>query len=453
MSREAYEQALQLAEDFYALCLEQQGALKDLLEGQQAYIKELYEEGGTDAIYMGIKEQLDACDAMFREAQEKMASVLSAQFEALKNQSTFVKNEVFKFVKLTGLGDHINNVVELVTDMVEQAGLVVAEYQAVIAQMNADVKAKLQAQLQDVLNVYNKAVEQYQTFVRQVEKVTGAAISGDVDALLELLDLAGEDFGIDVDAIIDKCVDDLIAVMESKEVQDAIDRITKLIERIETTALDIYAYGTALASGDEAPFTGALVENSLLQFENDELKANIEELQSDIKDLQTENKKLESDIKDLQKVNETLIINNNTLKEEVKTLKEETKKDDTAYQKLVSNVKNSRKVVKNKVALKQKATKNVKTRKIVVKWSKWTTKKGKITKYQVYYKTKGKKAVKKFVKKSKTKYTTKKLKKGSTYTVKVRAVYKLPYKNSEGKTKYLTYYSKWSKAKKVTIKK
>ena len=93
---------------------------------------------------------------------------------------------------------------------------------------------------------------------------------------------------------------------------------------------------------------------------------------------------------------------------------------------------------------KLKSAKNVKGKKLVVKWAKNTAGNG----YQIQYSTS-----KKFAKGNKTKtisknkttsYTIKKLKKKKTYYVRIRT-----YKKVSGKT----YYSGWSSVKKVKIKK
>lgn len=93
---------------------------------------------------------------------------------------------------------------------------------------------------------------------------------------------------------------------------------------------------------------------------------------------------------------------------------------------------------------KLKSAKNAKGKKLVVKWKKNTAGNG----YQIQYSTS-----KKFAKGNKTKtisknkttsYTIKKLKKKTTYYVRIRT-----YKKVSGKT----YYSGWSSVKKVKIKK
>ena len=100
------------------------------------------------------------------------------------------------------------------------------------------------------------------------------------------------------------------------------------------------------------------------------------------------------------------------------------------------------KTVKVKAPSKVKLTsaKNGKGKKLIVKWKKVTGAKG----YQLQYAMNKKFKKKKSVQTKKTKYTIKKLKKKKTYYIRVRA-YKM-----NGKKKV---YGKWSKVKKVKIKK
>ena len=102
----------------------------------------------------------------------------------------------------------------------------------------------------------------------------------------------------------------------------------------------------------------------------------------------------------------------------------------------------SSKTVKVKAPSKVKLTsaKNGKGKKLTVKWKKITGAKG----YQLQYAMNKKFKKKKSVQTKKTKYTIKKLKKNKTYYIRVRA-YKM-----NGRKKV---YGKWSKVKKVKIKK
>ena len=85
-------------------------------------------------------------------------------------------------------------------------------------------------------------------------------------------------------------------------------------------------------------------------------------------------------------------------------------------------------------------------KKATIKWKKQTKN---VSGYQVYLSTSKKfkkNVIKKTVSKKKTSLTVKKLKAKKTYYVKIRTYYKNP-------TTKKTTYSKWSKVKKVTIKK
>lgn len=100
-------------------------------------------------------------------------------------------------------------------------------------------------------------------------------------------------------------------------------------------------------------------------------------------------------------------------------------------------------ITKIKVAkTKIKKIKNVKKKKVKLSWKKISSVNG----YEIRYATskKMKKAKVKIVKKNSAKYTIKKLKKKKKYYVQVRA-----YKVYKG----ITYYGKWSKKKKIKIKK
>lgn len=134
-----------------------------------------------------------------------------------------------------------------------------------------------------------------------------------------------------------------------------------------------------------------------------------------------------------------------TLKDQLKEVKASDKKKGEFLKKFV----NGYKVTKAKP--KMVKVKNLKKKKIKVTFK--GLKKLEATKYQIQAKAKKakvKKAVlkKKTVSAKKLNKTLKKLKKGKKYTVKVRAYYQFKY---NGKT--YKFWSKWSKAKKVKIKK
>lgn len=128
------------------------------------------------------------------------------------------------------------------------------------------------------------------------------------------------------------------------------------------------------------------------------------------------------------------------------TAKETTTKKDTTEKTTTTKsnvVKTSKEYVTIKVAtVKKPKAKNIKKKKVKVTWKKISG----VTGYNIRYATnkKFKKATVKTVKKNTSKYTIKKLKLKKTYYIQVRA-----YKVYKGKT----YRGKWSKYKKIKIKK
>ena len=106
---------------------------------------------------------------------------------------------------------------------------------------------------------------------------------------------------------------------------------------------------------------------------------------------------------------------------------------------------NAMKLKKAKPAIKKPKAKK---KKVTVKWKKFT--KAEATGYQISWKDGKKTKMKKVKGAAKVKAVTKKIKKikkGKKTTVKVRAYYTMKY---AGKSH--TFYSKWSKAKKVKVK-
>lgn len=137
-----------------------------------------------------------------------------------------------------------------------------------------------------------------------------------------------------------------------------------------------------------------------------------------------------------------------TENEQLKKQVEELVKKDNAEAEIIKKFINGYNVTKKKPTLKK--VKNVKGKKVKVTFK--GLKKVDATQYRINYKTGKKSKTKKWNKETsgtKTlKYTLKKLKKGKTYKIKVRGAYSFKY---EGKT--YTFLSKWSKTKKVKVKK
>jgi hypothetical protein len=425
MTKDSIQKAYALAQKFEELVAAQEVYAKEMLDKADAAIRKQFEE---------LQKQTEA-------VAEQIGKMVSYQLEALKAQSAAARDKMVELVTKVNfrIARNAAEAIEQMKELAANAAMVMAQYQLVLQDMSKAAKEKMQSDLQKLMDVYNQAVEQYKVAVKQFSKIIEAAKAGDVEQLLALFDLVAQDFGIDYEKLIEDCVDQIMALVESEEFQNLLEELIALGKRVEATATDIYKYGSALAAGEVQPLTD--LENKVI------------ELTETVGSRDEEIAKLYEAISNLEKSVESLTNANDALTKENADLKANAQIESTEYKTLVANTKNARKVTRNKVTLKKKSTKSTKAKKITIKWKKWDSANGEITKYQVYYKKDGaKKGVKKFVKKSKTKYVAKKLKSGKVYKVKVRAVYKLPYKNAAGETKTLTFYSRWSKSKKVKVK-
>jgi hypothetical protein len=400
--------------------IEQNAVVEEYLKDLQKYVaKELVTQNEI------LREKLVELKEKTDQLEECLAEMLQKQLEELRVKSIEVMNCTKALAKATSIkiAKNVAEAMDKMAELQEMATIVLAEYQKCFAEMSKAVQEQLREQLVEAMAAFEQAAQQFQEAVECINKAIAAAKAGNVQKMMELLDMIKN---FDYKGVVEDYIKDLL---NNADVQKIIEELLKLESKMEDTAGDIIAYGNALVEQGlgSTPYTDGLVS-----------QAEVKELESMNSQLKTMINTLNQDVAALTKANEDL--------------QKIVQKGDDEYRKLVANVKNAKRVSKNKTTLK-KATKSTKSKQITIKWAKWDeTNNGKITQYQVYYKAQGSKAVKKYVSKNKTKYVAKKLKKGKTYTVKVRAIYKLPYKNAAGETKHLIYLSKWSKSKKVTVK-
>jgi hypothetical protein len=351
--------------------------------------------------------------------------MLQKQLTVLKAKSEEVRNCTRALAKATSftIAKNVSETMKKMAELQGMATVVFAQYQECIAQMSKAAQEQLYEQLKEAWGAFKQAENQFEETAQKIKEAIAAAKAGNIQKMMELFDMIKN---FDYKGLAEEYIKDL---MSNADIEKILEEFLKIESKIEETAGDIIGYGNALIEGGigSTPYGDGLVAQTDVQ--------DLESMNSQLKTMIT---KLNQDAAELAKANEDL--------------QKVVQKGDADYKELVSHLKNTQKVMKKKVALKKKATKSTKTKQITIKWKKWDAANGEITKYQVYYKADGAKAKKKTVGKNKTKYVAKKLRKGKTYTVKVRAVYKLPYKNEAGQTKYLTFYSKWSKSKKVTVK-
>jgi hypothetical protein len=230
--------------------------------------------------------------------------------------------------------------------------------------------------------------------------------SGKYDWLLKPLGITGEEL---VDLLID-AVAYAFGVMNGEGYLDLQDELTAALAQLDA-ALELLEE----AEADLDPKNPNGKVHAMLQ--------EISNLTNQLQQITTENEQLRKQVEEL------------------------VKKDD-AQTDIIKKFINGYNVTKKKPTLKK--VKNVKGKKVKVTFK--GLPKVDANQYRIKYKTGKKSKVKKWNKKTskakKLNYTLKKLKKGKTYKIKVRGAYKFKY---EGKT--YTFLSKWSKTKKVKVKK
>ena len=332
-------------------------------------------------------------------------------------------------------------------------------------------QADFEAALEEFINVTAKelleeAAKELEKQAKEWAKDAGFT-DEDIEQFMEMAKalqaLLEEYKGLTPDEALDKAIADV-----KKAIEDNADLLTELAmeqlaalqekwdngdfdEYLEQAGLDraqveyivkeIMAYVQGVSEGNTYQELQKQLEEAGKELE--EKAAEIAELQDTIAALEQAKKEAEEKLAETEKALQEEKEKTAASEEQIKKLEEQAAKDAAD----LSKYENALKVMKAKP--KMKSVKNKKGKKALVKFK--GLKKLKATKYQVSYKagkTKKKVLKKKTSSAKNLKLTLKKLKKGKKYTVKVRAAYTFKYKGQ----KY-TVYSKWSKAKKVKIKK
>ncbi len=311
------------------------------------------------------------------------------------------------------LGDKVVEYYEIVTEYEYKAAVeeLVAKLRQYVAEKEIKEKSieairKLREQYQKLVAEYIQLREMFEDFNVKFD-VKGKILDG-LRKADELLDSLSAKLS---DALKEKA-QEILGKINGK-FNDYLKKVGVDIEKLMALVIDVMAYASGYREGQ------TYMDVTM------ELWSKTMELDSALEDKAL----LEQDMLALEK-------------ELGKAQREAQKKSDST-----ADFENGYKVMTKKPAMKKaKAGK----KKAKLQWK--GIKDAKVSYYQVSYKT-GKKTKKKTVKKATTsdkavKYTLKKLKKGKKYTVKVRAVYTFKL---NGKTYKFT--SKWSKGKKVKIKK
>jgi hypothetical protein len=361
------------------------------------------------------KAQLEILNKQLMEAVQNMDLSYQAVMGYLAKDFTeelnaFVANAKAQ-IAAQDLGDNtkellywfLDEAVELYALGVEQQAFVVEfQHQLVAFQKIAKQYHDKAVEIYD--EQYEKAVEFYNEHIDEIN----AAYAVAKDVFEEISKTTTDD----IDAMVQAAMAELMEKYEAGELDFIFEELGTTREEVEKIIEDIMNIVIGYSLG--YTYTDLLNENEALMAQCDELQDKAIQLQ-----------------------------------EQLAMLTDDLAKVKANYKAFVKKANNAMKVVAKKVTLKSKATKAGK-KKITVKWKK--LKGATLTKYQVYYKQKGKKAKKVYAKKSATKKVIKKLKKGKTYTVKVRGVYKYTYTNADGKKITKTKYTRWSKSKKVKVK-
>jgi ABC-type transporter Mla subunit MlaD len=397
-----------------------EAALEKKVAAAQAALQDVYEamveesaklSAGAKAALIDLMQKASDLEAIKAKA-EAMKAEAAAEAAALEAKYEELKAQMKEHAKEMSLK--------------EKAALEKKIIEAKVAAEKAEDKAK------DIAKEINK----------EVAKVQAAFIKAADNFKDQLEDMVAEEIGV--------ILSNVTAAIP--EVLDKIDKVIAVKDDILDLVEDLVAYAYGYAEGD------SYISISTKLFEAEATIADLEEQLAEAQEV-AENAIADKEAAEKARDNAEKAKKNaeaaaSEAKKEAAAAKKEAAAADGSYDKLVKNVKKAKKIVSKQVALKKKATKNIKKRKIVVKWKK--LKGVKPTRYQVSYKIAGKKnkAKKVLVKAKNTKKVLKKLKKGKTYIVKVRAMYKMPYKNSKtGKTSYIKFYSKWSKSKKIKVTK
>lgn len=423
----AYQQAIEQYEAVRAEVCEQIKQVSAQIEWVHAWCQQ--------ELIKVSKEIAEACayvqQISWDEVFDTLDQMISDAIEMVKNDTAALKERQKEEVLRV-----LAECQRIVTEMRAEIKEVIAETEAcckIIDEYLDEVMACLQEQTEEALAraeaLMEEMVAELQPYVQeinaQLEKLAGM-VAADLQAALDKI-------GEDINAIILAKVAAVEAAVEKAvEVYEAVsDKVKEqlgiAIEDAKALAQDVVAYAMGYAGGEGYLKLQEDLADALATVEGLEAQAKVSD--ATISALET---RLTQTTAELEQQEQTA----KALFEQLQTITN----DDSVYAKKLNNAKDLTKV---KVSLNKKGTKS-KSGKITAKWKKV---KPTVSKYVVYYKS-GKKATKKKVANTKTAYKIpKKFKKGKKVTVKVKAIYTIEYKGIK-----LTYSSKWSKAKKVTVK-
>jgi DNA repair exonuclease SbcCD ATPase subunit len=434
---------------------EAMACLMDKYADLQICLAELQAEAQKYAAQIGaeaqaiLQEKMAEAQALLEvkiaEAQAALTNLYKAMVEESSKISAEAKAALINLMEKASDLETIKAQAEAIkAAALAEAAALEATYEELKAQMKEfakDLSLKEKAALEKKIIEAKAAAEKAKDKAKDVAKEVNKEVAKAQAAFVKAADAFKDQLEDMVADEIGKIINNVTAAIP--EVLDRIDKIITAKDDILDLVEDLIAYAYGYAEGD----TYIALSTKLFEAE-----ATIEDLEGQLMEAQEvaeqaifEKEAAEKAKEDAEKAKAAA----EKAKAEAEKAKDAT---DKSYDKLVKNIKKAKKVVTKRTVLNKKKTKNLKGRKIVVRWKKL---KGVTpSKYQVYYKAKGKKAKRVLVSAKSTKKVLKKLKKGQTYTIKVRAKYSLPYKNSKtGKVSYVTFYSKWSKTKKVTVKK
>lgn len=411
-----------------------------------------------------VPEKLDEFEEKINAAYVDFVALVNAEF--LHEAYHFLKDKAFAIARECGADEALLAKLENQFDVVEDhlrkyAGMTPEEaYEALLEDVCAQLQVFYEECLADKVEELKKILEENGITKENLEKVA-ELIKEIYKVIEEYKDMFDEykDMFADLtpDEIMEKLIEEAQALIEEYQdeiIEAAMELADQMLEKLENGDFDEYLAPLGLTGQeledlvlDIVAFTvfeaqgGSFVEQQLQLLE---LEMELEEALAEKADLEDLVEELQGVIREYELKTEEDFLQIEQLKKDLaQALAGESEKDE-----IIKKFINGYKVTTKKPTLK--SVKNKKKKKAVVKFK--GLKGAEVVKYQISYKT-GKKTKKKTYKKATTsakklKYTLKKLKKGKKYTVKVRAIYSFKY---EGKT--YKFNSKWSKAKKVKIKK
>ena len=404
-----------------------------------------------------VPEKLDEFEEKITAAFNDLVAIANADF--LHDAYHYVKDKAFAIARECGADEALLAKLENQFDVVEDhlrkyAGMTPEEaYEALLEDACAQLQKFYEEYLADKVEELKKILEENGITKENLEKVA-ELIKEIYEVIEEYKDMFDD---LTPDEIMEKLIEEAQALIEEYQdeiIEAAMELADQMLEKLENGDFDEYLAPLGLTGQeledlvlDIVAFTmfeaqgGSFIEQQLQLLE---LEMELEEALAEKADLEDLVEELQGVIREYELKTEEDFLQIEQLKKDLaQALAGESEKDE-----IIKKFINGYKVTTKKPALKK--VKNKKKKKAIVKFK--GLKGAEVVKYQISYKT-GKKTKKKTYKKATTsaknlKYTLKKLKKGKKYTVKVRAIYSFKY---EGKT--YKFNSKWSKAKKVKIKK